>query len=151
MQVTDMFPARYLRGQDMTKPILVELNGVELTELRAGPDKPAEPAFVLYFKDVSSGNPADGHGIRGLMFHRGKGHALVLRKSLAEEINQATATQDTEQWRGKRVVLYPEQRTVARRSVVSIRARAPKTGQQPTAPAPDNPPMPPSDEAKDES
>lgn len=124
MQIVDMFPARYLRGQDMAKPILVELRSVEPTELRAGPDKPAEPAFVLFFVDVNA--PADGHGIRGLMFHGRKGHALVLRKSLAEEIMQATGTTDTDQWSSKRVVLFPEAKIVARRNVVSIRARAQK-------------------------
>lgn len=132
MQVKDMFPARYLRGQDMTKPILVELRSVEQTELRAGPDKPAEPAFVLYFEDVSSGS---AQPMRGLMHTRGKGHALVLRRALADEIMQATGVIDTDEWRGKRVVIYPEQRMVARRNVVSIRARAPKASQQAPAPA----------------
>jgi hypothetical protein len=127
MQVKDMFPARYLRGQDMTKPILIELRSVEQTELRAGPDKPAEPAFVLYFEDVSSGSPAP---MRGLMHTPRKGHALVLRRALADEIMQATGVIDTDEWRGKRVVIYPEQRTVARRNVVSIRARPPKASQQ---------------------
>lgn len=133
MQVKDMFPVRYLRGQDMTKPILVELRSVELTELRAGPDKPAEPAYVLYFEDVSSGSPQP---MRGLMHTRGKGHALVLRRALADEIMQATGVTDTDEWRGKRVVIYPEQRMVARRNVVSIRARAPKPHQQASTPAP---------------
>jgi hypothetical protein len=132
MQVKDMFPARYLRGQDMTKPILIELRSVELTELRAGPDKPAEPAYVLFFEDVSAGTPQP---MRGLMHVRGKGHALVLRRALADEIMQATGVTDTDEWRGKRVVIYPEQRTVARRNVVSIRARAPKAHQQAPTPA----------------
>lgn len=133
MQVKDMFPARYLRGQDMTKPVLVELRSVELTELRAGPDKPAEPAYVLFFEDVSSGSPQP---MRGLTHTRGKGHALVLRRALADEIMQATGVTDTDEWRGKRVVIYPEQRMVARRNVVSIRARAPKPHQQAPTPAP---------------
>jgi hypothetical protein len=134
MQVKDMFPVRYLRGQDMTKPILVELRSVELTELRAGPDKPAEPAYVLYFEDVSSGS---AQPMRGLMHTRGKGHALVLRRALADEIMQATGVTDTDEWRGKRVVIFPEQRLVARRNVVSIRARAPKASQQAPTPASD--------------
>lgn len=132
MEVRDMFPAKYLRGQDMTRPILVELHSVEPTELRAGPDKPAELAFLAYFENVSGGTPDQ---MRGLFHYRGKGHALVLRRALADEIMQATATTDTDQWRGKRVVLYPEKRTVARRDVVSIRARAAKLNQQSGAPA----------------
>lgn len=129
MQVRDMWPSKFLRGQDMTKPVLIEMHGVQETGLRAGPDKPEEKAFVLFFDDVSSGKPAP---MRGLFRHPNGHHALVLRRALAEEIMAATATDDTDQWSGKRVVLYHEQRTVARRNVVSIRARPAKTQQQPT-------------------
>lgn len=126
MQVKDMFPSKFLRGQDMTKPMLVEMHGVQETGLRAGPDKPEEPAYVLFFDDVSTGKPLP---VRGLMRHENGKHALVLRRQLAEEIMQATGTTDTDDWANKRVVLYHEQRTVARRSVVSIRARAAKPPQ----------------------
>lgn len=128
MQVKDMFPARYLRGQDMTKPVLIELKSVEETTLRPGPDKPEEKAYVLWFEDVSTGAY---QLMRGLKYTNGKGHALVLRKALAEDIMNATGTQDTDEWKNKRVVLYPEKKTVARREVVSIRARVMKA--QPAA------------------
>lgn len=128
MQVKDMFPSKFLRGQDMSKPMLVEMHSVVETGLRAGPDKPEEKAFVLFFDDVSSDKPAP---VRGLLRHPNGHHALVLRRALADEIMAATATDDTDQWAGKRVVLYHEQRTVARRNVVSIRARPAKTRQQP--------------------
>jgi hypothetical protein len=123
MQVKDMFPAKFLRGQDMTKPMLIEMHLVMQEGLRAGPDKPEEKAYVLYFDDVSTGKPAP---VRGLMRHPNGKHALVLRRSLAEEIMAATGTTDTDEWANRRVVIYHEQRTVARRNVVSIRARAAK-------------------------
>jgi hypothetical protein len=123
MQLIDMFPNRYLRGQDMTKPMLIEMHVVLQTALRSGPDKPEEKAFILYFDDVSSGQPKP---VRGLMSHSNGKHALVLRRALAEEIMAATGTTDTDEWGNKRVVLYHEARVVARRNVVSIRARAAK-------------------------
>lgn len=128
MQVKDMFPSKFLRGQDMSKPMLIEMRGVQETGLRAGPDKPEEKAVVLFFDDVSTGKPAP---VRGLLRHPNGHHALVLRRTLAEEIMAASATDDTDQWAGKRVVLYHEQRTVARRNVVSIRARAARPNTQP--------------------
>lgn len=148
MQVKDMFPSRYLRGQDMSKPILVELRSVEKTELRAGPDKPAEPAYLLFFENVSTGKPEP---IRGLVHDPRKGHALVLRRELAEQIMYHTATNDTAEWRGKRVVLYPDPRTVARRNIVSICARAQKQGNGSPPEAPPAPLPPAEDEAEDEA
>lgn len=130
MQVKDMFPAKYLRGQDMTKPMLIEMHVVMQQKLRPGPDKPEETAYVLYFDDVSTGKPAP---VRGLVKHENGKHALVLRRQLADEIMSASGTQDTDEWSGKRVVIYPEQRTVARRNVVSIRARKPAPAAQPAA------------------
>lgn len=127
MQVKDMFPAKYLRGQDMPKPMLIEMHSVLQQELRPGPDKPAEIAYVLFFDDVSTGKPAP---VRGLAKHANGKHALVLRRQLAEEIMAATGTTDTDEWGNKRVVIYPEQRTVARRNVVSIRARKQQQAQQ---------------------
>jgi hypothetical protein len=123
MQLTDMFPAKFLRGQDMTKPMLIEMHAVETTELRPGQGKPAETAYVMYFDDVSRG--ASAH-VRGLDYTPRKGHAMVLRRTLARQIMQLTGSTDTEEWRGKRVVLYPEAVEVAGRRVITIRARAPK-------------------------
>lgn len=130
MQLSDMYPRKFLRGQDMQRPLLIELKAVEQVELRAGPNKPSERGYVLHFENL---NPKADAGakdkyqlVRGIAYTVGKGHALVLRRALADQIMAATGTTDTDQWPGKRVVIFPEAMNVAGGAVIAIRARAPK-------------------------
>jgi len=123
MKVTDMFPAKYVKGDHLSKSRLIEIHDVEQTELRAGPGKPAERAYLLWFEDVSSGNPAK---IPGVAYTPRRGHALVLRGTLAKQICDLLSADDTDDWPGKRVVIYPENAVVAGRPLTLIRARAPK-------------------------
>lgn len=128
MKVTEMFPARYVKGEHLQKSRLVEIHGVETTELRAGPNKPAERAYLMWFVDVSNGNATR---IQGVAYTPPKGHSLVLRGPLAKQIAGVLGTEETDEWTGKRVVLYPEQATVAGRPMLIIRARAPKAAPTP--------------------
>ncbi len=133
MKVTEMFPARYVKGEHLQKSRLVEIHSVETTELRAGPNKPAERAYLLWFVDVSTATPAR---LSGVAYTPRKGHALVLRRTLAQQIADVLGTDETDEWTGKRVVLHPEAATVAGRPMQIIRARAPKTPTPPPTPAP---------------
>lgn len=133
MQLQDMYPGKYLRGQDMSRPMLIEMRGVERAQLRPGPNKPEETAFILHFEDVSHGAMSR---VRGLVYTPGKGHSLVLRRRLAAEIMAATDATDTDEWSGKRVVIYPEPMTVANRLVTAIRARRSKQSSSNGASAP---------------
>ena len=128
MKVNEMFPAKYVKGEHLNKSRLIEIHAVEATELRAGPGKPAERAYLLWFDDVSSGGPAR---IPGVAYAAKRGHALVLRNTLAKQIAELVNADDTNDWPGKRVVIYPEQAVVAGRPLTLIRARAPKPVVQP--------------------
>ena len=97
MKMTDMFPSRVLRGQDLDKPILAEITATKIEKMRAGQGKPEELKHVLYFENISTGKPTH---LRGLQYVPDHGHGLVLRKSLASQIFTATQTADTEQWPG---------------------------------------------------
>jgi len=123
MKVTDMFPAKYVKGEHLQKSRLIEIHAVEATELRAGPGKPAERAYLLWFDDVSTGAPVK---IPGVAHTPKRGHALVLRNALAKQIVALLNADDTNDWAGKRVVIYPEPAVVAGRSMTVIRARASK-------------------------
>lgn len=48
MRLSEMFPNRFLRGQDMTTPLLIVIRGVELVKVRAGrvPARHRMPAAV---------------------------------------------------------------------------------------------------------
>ena len=128
MKVTEMFPAKYAKGEHLHKPRLVEIHAVEPTELRAGPGKPAERAYLLWFDDVSTGAPVRIAGVAYVDRSSSKrcGHALVLRGVLAKQIAQIVGTEETDEWEGKRAVLFPENAVVAGRSLTLTRARAPK-------------------------
>jgi hypothetical protein len=53
-------------------------------------------------------------------------YSLVLRAPLARQIGALLNSDDTDQWTGKRVVLFGEPVRVAGRDVVALRARLPK-------------------------
>lgn len=132
MQVNDMFPPKYLKGEMIVgRPVLVRMREVVQESLRTGPDKPAEPAFVLYFVSVKDQTTGEIAPIRGLTLHQ-KGQALVLRRELADEIMKATGTTDTDQWGSKLVVLYAgETKRAAGRTTTPLHARAVKQIAQP--------------------
>jgi hypothetical protein len=121
--MTDMFPSRVLRGQDLNKPILAEITCIKVEKMRAGQGKPEETKHVLYFKNISTGKPMR---LRGVQYIPDHGHGLVLCKSLASQIFVATQTADTEHWPGKRVVLYPCKVKARGEEVTTICARAPR-------------------------
>lgn len=134
--MTEMFPARYVKGEHLQKSRLVEIHQVETTELRAGPNKPSERAYLLWFVDVSTGTPVRMHGVAYTLRNGCALHALVLRRTLAQQIADVLGTDETDEWTGKRVVLHPEAATVAGRPMQIIRARAPKTATPPPTPTP---------------
>lgn len=130
MKVTDMFPSRVLRGADLPeKGMLIQITGVHTERMRAGQGKPEEIKYVLYFENFSTGKATR---VRGVQYTPEHGHGLVLRKSLALQINEVTNTDDTDQWAGKRVVIYGCKidlpgKDHTKRTVISICARAPQT------------------------
>jgi hypothetical protein len=123
MKMTDMFPSRVLRGQDLDKPILAEITCIKIEKMRAGQGKPEETKHVLYFENISTGKPVR---LRGVQYVPDHGHGLVLRKSLAIQIFVATQTADTEHWLSQRIVLYPCKVKARGEEVTTICARAPR-------------------------
>ncbi len=103
MKVSDMFPNKWLTGEDLQgKAVPVEIDVVTREKMRL-PGKPEEEAYVLHFK--------------------GKDKGLRLGKQLCESIVLATGCEDTDDWRGKKIVIFPVPMTVAGRAVTAIRAR----------------------------
>lgn len=133
MKLSEMFPNRFLRGQDMTNPLLIVIRGVELVKVRAGAGKPEEAKWVLRFDLAKSDkNPKELPGTQ----RPPEGYGLVLRKTLANEISLALSTDDSDKWIAGKVVIFPLTENVMKRDVIAIHARAPKhTAEQP-APEP---------------
>lgn len=123
MNIADMFPARYCGGRHLPAGgVLIEVQAVKVEKMRAGQGKPEETKHVLYAKRVAGGQIA-GVQMAGGVF------GVVLRKRMAEQIALAIGSPETDDWHGKRVVLYPCEARAGGEIVTSVCARAPKTAQ----------------------
>jgi len=108
MKVSEMFPRKYLGGEDLQgKAYRVVIDQVRQEELRVGPAAKPEPKWVLYLAGTRKG--------------------IVLSRTLAEQVAEIAGSDETDDWAGKTVVIYPEPMTVAGKRRVAIQARAPKT------------------------
>ncbi len=123
MRVSDAFPSNYLKAADLhDRNVMVVIDRVQMEDI--GDDhKP-----VLYFQ--------------------GKEKGLVMNKTNANNI-AVVYGDDTDDWTGKEIVLFPAMVDFQGRTVAAIRVRAPqakdralKSPQAPPAPrvTPDPPP-----------
>ena len=103
MKLSEMYPSRFVRGVDLQgKSVTVTIAKVQLESMRPNPQSPEIQKFVLY--------PAEGK----------KG--IVLSKTLANQIARAVGSEETDEWVGQKVTLYPEPVSVAGVQRVAIRA-----------------------------
>lgn len=103
MKITDLFPRRYATGLDLGgRSVIVTIAG--LTQERMTPAPGIAPAdkYVLHFRETPRG--------------------VVLSKILANQIAAALGD-ETDQWTGKRITLYPEVILVAGAERTVIRAK----------------------------
>lgn len=107
MKVNDMFPSRFLRGADLSAPVTVTIARV-VTERMYKPGAGEVDGYVLYCEKASKG--------------------IVLSKGLALTIAQALGAEDTDQWTGRAVILFPQPMRVGGRDLVAIRAKAATNG-----------------------
>ena len=129
MNVDAMFPARYLRGQDLAGPILIVITAITREKMRAGPGKPEEEKYVLRFELVK------GQTIKlDATQHPPEGYGLILRKVLAHQIVAALMLKDADKWIGQRIVIFPGPSKAAGEDVITTYARAPRAATVTSAP-----------------
>lgn len=102
MNINDQFPSKYLKASD--------LNGGEVT---------------VTIKDCIVENLGDDK--RPVLYFAGKEKGVVLNKTNATNISDAY-TPDTDEWVGKKVVLYTAYVDFQGRSMEAIRIRPAKAG-----------------------
>lgn len=107
MKVGEMFPSRFLKGADLGAPVTVTIAGVKAEQMYK-PGKGEITGWVLYCEKASKG--------------------IVLSRALAMSISEALGADDTDQWTGRQIVLYPQKMRVGGRDLVAIRARAATNG-----------------------
>lgn len=104
MKVNQMFPSRYVSGEDLNgKAWPVTIRNVTTEKMHPNPQAPEVEKFVLYTVEGRKG--------------------IVLGKVLAEQIQAATGQDDTEQWPGCKITIFAERVNVAGRELLAIRAR----------------------------
>lgn len=103
MDINQLFPSKYLKGADLKAPTTVTIAAVK-PESMYKPGEGNVTKYVLYVVNGSKG--------------------VVLSRPLALQIAQALGEPDTDNWPGRRVVLFPVPMTVAGAACVAIRARA---------------------------
>ena len=104
MKVTDMFPSRYVKGEDLKgKDVTVTIARIQSEKMRPNPQSPEMEKFVLYTAEGKKG--------------------IVLSKTLATQVARSVGSYETDDWLGRKVTLYPEPMVVAGVQRVAMRAR----------------------------
>lgn len=106
MNIGDLFPSRYLRASDITRPITVTISGLKVEDV-AGTGDPADEKPVLFFKQSKRG--------------------LVLNKTNARIIELARGP-EIDQWVGREIVLFQTETDLRGQRVPCIRVRVDEVG-----------------------
>ena len=116
MKLSDMFPRKYASGADFNgKAVTLTIALVRTEKMRPQAGAPEQTKFVVYFQGADKG--------------------AILSRTLAYQIADITGSDETADWTGKRITLYPQPMTVAGKRRIAIRARKPAAGNG-TAPPP---------------
>jgi len=104
MKLSDVFPKKYLQGQDLQgKAYKLTIAGVTLEEMRPSPKARPEKKPVLHFKETD----------KGLIFGRQVGY----------DIAQIVGSEDCDDWTGHKITVFPVPMTVAGKARVAVRVR----------------------------
>jgi hypothetical protein len=117
VKVDEVYPSKYLRGADLAAhAVTVTIDSIALEPFFDPESKQTVKKPVLYFA--------------------GKSKGLVLGKSLAYKIAEILGSDDMDDWKGKRVVIFTEKRNVYGEVKDLFTARAaPPQGQPQSDPA----------------
>lgn len=118
MRKDQIFPSKYLKEPDLRgRDVNVTIDRVERVSFQG------KPGLVVYFE--------------------GKDKGLPCNQTIFDQIAYATGEDDTENWAGHRITLYPTETTYQNemRPVVRVRTRPPNENgaraKQPPSPPPD--------------
>ena len=104
MKLDEMFPSRYVKGQDLQGQAKhVTIARIQPEKMRPNPQSPELEKFVLYTAEGKKG--------------------IVLSKTLASQIAEILGSDESDDWIGKKVTFFPVPMIVAGVRRVAIRAR----------------------------
>ncbi len=103
-KVSDMFPSKYVKGEDLgNKTFVVTIKEIRQEKMRPNPQSPDVMMWVIYTAE----------GKRG----------IVLGKPLATQIQNILGSENTDDWIGKQIAIYAEPVMVGGKRRMGIRAR----------------------------
>ncbi len=112
MNIAGAFPSTYLKAADLQgRRVSVTISSVRVEEV------------------------GDGH--KPVVFFSGKDKGVVLNKTNATMIAEITGTDETDEWTGKSIVLYPTKTDFQGKRVDCIRVDYPTNGKAKPAPLPE--------------
>ena len=129
--INDLFPRRFVRGQDLNGPLLVRITKIDTAVVHPRPGM-SERVYVLWFDNL---DPRTWQTVKLPGFLCGPyGHAVIMRRKLAEQIVAALGTDVVSDWPGRVVVLEPKRvsgkQTLTARASKQIPLRHSSTGQR---------------------
>ena len=87
MKIDEMFPRKYATGSDLEGPVTLSIARVQSEKMRPNPQSPEMNKWVVYFQGAQKG--------------------VVLSRTLAEQIAQAVGSDETNDWIGNEITLFP--------------------------------------------
>jgi hypothetical protein len=116
MNINHMFPKKYASGSDLNgKEITLVIRAIKYEKMFMVGNRP-EDKPVIYFEKATKG--------------------IILSAALGRSIAQALQNEETDDWTGKAIKLYPVPMKVAGEDRIAIRAKAiSQTTFTPTPPA----------------
>ena len=104
MKLNELFPHKYASGEDLQNlPYTLTISHLRQEKMIPTPGAAPVDKWVLYFKETQKG--------------------IVLSKTLASQIAQAVGSDDTDNWVGKKITIFPEEVMVAGKPRTAIRAK----------------------------
>jgi hypothetical protein len=100
MKTSEAFPSRYLKADDIQRDTPVTIESVEMEEVGQGDDQESKP--VIHFKELE----------KGLVLN--VTNSMVIEEMYGDE---------TDEWRGRRIVLYATRVQFGKKMVMAIRVR----------------------------
>lgn len=101
--INEMFPGRFLRGADLKKPVKVIIREVAQQKMYSPSAQRYTEKWVLHFRNATKG--------------------LVLNVTNAKKIAEIAGSENSDDWIGKRIVLYPENVKVMGKITTAVRVR----------------------------
>ena len=117
MNINNAFPSKYIKASDLNgSAVAVTIHDVKVEQV--GRDQDTKP--VVYFE--------------------GKTKGLVLNRINSKKIAEIAGSNDTEDWQGTQIAIYPTTTDFGGEEVECIRVKAPKAAAKPK-PAPEPEPV----------